>query len=163
MTVNRSKTNINKTNIKSRCKELDIFGIPVTLVHDGNAVFKTEVGSVFTILLSICMITFIAMKLKLFVLQDQEQNYNKFVADRNLYDPDEVINLKENNFGFAFGSLKEELPPSIARIKPLYIDITWENGERDKDVKELEYEKCKLAETDALSSGTLYCLSELNN
>ena len=72
MAVNRSKTKISKTNIKSRCKELDIFGIPVTLVHDGNAAFKTEVGSVFTILLSICMITFIAMKLKLFVLQDQE-------------------------------------------------------------------------------------------
>ena len=72
MPVDRSKTKINKTNIKSRCKELDIFGVPVTLVHDGNSVFRTEVGSVFTILLSICMITFIAMKLKLFVLQDQE-------------------------------------------------------------------------------------------
>ena len=135
MTEAQEKPKNNRSSVHSKCKELDIFGVPVTLVHDGQPMFKTEVGSIFTVLLGICMLSFLVMKLKLFILQDEEQNYNKFIADRNLYDPSESINLKQNNVGFAFGSLNEELPINIARIVPLYIQVTWENGKRHKNTQ----------------------------
>ena len=67
------------------------------------------------------MLIFVVMKLKLFVLQDQEQNYIRLVTDRDLYDPTEYINLKQNNFTFAFGDLYKELPINIGRIVPLYV------------------------------------------
>ena len=114
----REKMKSNKGGFTKKCKDLDIFGFPVTLVHSGRPMFKTEVGSVFTILLGIILLTFVSMKLKNFVLQDQDQKYNKFVADRNLYDPTESVNLKQKNFEFAFGSLDRDIPINIGRFVP---------------------------------------------
>ena len=65
-----------------------MFGFPVTLVHQGNSVYRTEVGSMFTLLLVVAILTFFVMKIQTLVAQDSQQSYSYFSTDRDLYDID---------------------------------------------------------------------------
>ena len=66
--VQREQTG-NK-GIKYYFRKLDIFGTPVTLVHEGDRFYRTEVGSVFTLILVVTILTFFGIKIQTLVKQD---------------------------------------------------------------------------------------------
>ena len=86
------------------------------MVYDGDTKYRTEVGSALTLLLFISTLAFVASKVNLLVNQDSEQTYYQFSTDRDLYDSQELINLHDNQFQFAFGNLKEEIPLKYGRL-----------------------------------------------
>ena len=65
-----------KGKLLKSCRKIDIFGIPVTLVHEGHPMFKTEIGSMFTLMLVVFCLTFTALKLETVVKQDSSQKYS---------------------------------------------------------------------------------------
>ena len=109
----------------------------MTLVHDGETYFKTEVGSTFSIVLVITILAFLLVKVQTLVKQDQQQQYSHFSTDRDLYDPNQFINLHENNFKFAFGTLDGDIPPEIGRLVPYYYQNEWNDGVKSKKVRKI--------------------------
>ena len=109
-------------SFKKWFKKLDIFGLPVTLVHEGNTTYKTEVGSFFTTMMVICLLTFVSFKLQTLVNQDSQQSYSMFSSDRDLYDMDEKINLAEGGFMLAFGNLWGDIPIEVGRLVPYHTE-----------------------------------------
>ena len=65
-----------------------MLGLPVTFVHEGATTYKTEVGSFFTLMMVVSVLTFVSFKVQTLVNQDSQQSYKMFSADRDLYDMD---------------------------------------------------------------------------
>ena len=101
-------------------------------MYNGDTKYRTEVGSAFTVILLITLLSFISAKLKLLVNQDSEQNYSQFSTDRDLYGEDEHINLYDNQFQFAFGSLNGEVPEKYGRFTAQYIEKVWDEDKTKK-------------------------------
>ena len=97
-------------------------------MYEEDTKYRTEVGSVLTIILLIAVLTFVATKVRVLISQDSDQNYYQFSTDRDLYDPDELINLHDNQFQFAFGNLDEEIPIKYGRWTVTYKQNTWHEG-----------------------------------
>ena len=74
--------------LKQKFRLIDIFGVPVSLVHEGDTMFRTEVGSVFTLIMILVLLTYFIVNFKTVIMQDSNLNYSELVADRDLYDPD---------------------------------------------------------------------------
>ena len=100
----------------------------MALMYEEDTKYRTEVGSVLTMILLIAVLTFMATKVRVLVSQDSDQNYYQFSTDRDLYDPDELINLHDNQFQFAFGNLDEEIPIKYGRWAVTYKQNTWHEG-----------------------------------
>ena len=100
----------------------------MALMYEEDTKYRTEVGSVLTIILLIAVLTFVATKVRVLISQDSDQNYYQFSTDRDLYDPDELINLHDNQFQFAFGNLDEEIPINYGRWTVTYKQKIWHEG-----------------------------------
>ena len=72
MSEARQKEKNSNAGINKYFKRLDIFGLPVTLVHEGDRFYRTEVGSVFTLILLVAVLTFFSMKIQTLVKQDTQ-------------------------------------------------------------------------------------------
>ena len=57
-------------------------------MYEEDTKYRTEVGSVLTIILLIAVLTFVATKVRVLISQDSDQNYYQFSTDRDLHDPD---------------------------------------------------------------------------
>ena len=97
-------------------------------MYEEDTKYRTEVGSVLTMILLIAVLTFMATKVRVLVSQDSDQNYYQFSTDRDLYDPNELINLHDNQFQFAFGNLDEEIPVKYGRWAVTYKQNIWHEG-----------------------------------
>ena len=97
-------------------------------MYEEDTKYRTEVGSVLTIILLIAVLTFVATKMRVLISQDSDQNYYQFSTDRDLHDPDQLINLHDNQFQFAFGNLKEEIPIKYGRWAVTYKQNIWHEG-----------------------------------
>ena len=91
-------------------------------------------------------------------MQDKEHYFSKFVLDRNLNNPDESINLKQNNFKLAFGNLRKDLPLNVGRLNTYYIQRKMVDGQWTKTKEQLNYQRCNLDDSVFPTLDNLHCL-----
>ena len=62
--------------LKQKFRLIDIFGVPVSLVHEGDTMFRTHIGGMFTLIVITFVLTFIAINLRIIITQDSKQKYS---------------------------------------------------------------------------------------
>ena len=73
-------------NFLKTFRGLDLFGLPVSLTHQGKSVYKTTLGSSFSVITIILVLTYFLMKLVTFINQTADLTFKAYPINRDMYD-----------------------------------------------------------------------------
>ena len=95
-----------------------------------------------TLLAAIISITYLSMRLFAFANQTEEQTFKSYPLNRNLYDPDQSMDVNNSEFNVAFGSQFTDIPPNIGRIAAYYVNSSWTDGIHAVSFTEIKKTSC---------------------
>ena len=89
-------------NFCDNIKSLDWFGLPVTFMIDGDSTYKTWIGAIATVLISIWCLLFFYDEVKP-ILYAEEVPKIATVVNKGFYPVDNPVDFKKDDFHFAIG------------------------------------------------------------